>query len=103
MLRILRSSSLSRSLTVALSSRSLTVSLAPRRDLAAAYRVRLIFTPRCTGKVRKAVGGDTVDGNAGLIDGGRIAGTLAPLPLPLGSFTRPFNPRAFSAPGGRPL
>jgi len=103
MLRILRSSSLSRSLTVALSSRSLTVSLAPRRDLAAAYRVRLIFTPRCTGKVRKAVGGDTVDGIAGLIDGGGIAGTLAAFPMPLGSLTEPFNPRAFAGPGGMPL
>jgi hypothetical protein len=52
MLRILRSSSLSRSPTVALSSRlssrSRTVSLAPRRDLAVAYRVRLILSARCT-------------------------------------------------------
>src|SRR5260370_41304768 len=56
MLRIWRSSSLSRSLTVALSSRSRTVSLAARRDLTVAYRVRLVLTARCTGKGRKAGG-----------------------------------------------
>jgi hypothetical protein len=33
-------------------SRSRTVALAERRDLDAAYRVRLIFTALCTGNVR---------------------------------------------------
>src|SRR5258708_416378 len=107
MLRILRSSSLSRSLTVALSSRSRTVSLAAslaaRGDLTVAYRVRLILPARCTGKVRKAVGGDTVGGITGLMAGGGIAGTRAALPMPLGSLIEPFNPRAFAGPGGMPL
>jgi hypothetical protein len=35
--------------------------------------------------------------------GGGIAGTLAALPMPLGSLTEPFNPRAFAGPGGMPL
>ena len=96
MLRILRSSSLSRSLTVALSSRSRTVSLAARRDFTVANRVRLILAARCTGNVRNAVGGDTVDGIAGLMAGGGIAGTLAALPMPLGSLTEPLRPRAFA-------
>src|SRR5258705_1195070 len=104
MLRILRSSSLSRSLTVALSSRlssrSRTVSLAARRDLTVAYRVRLILTARCTGKVRKAVGGDTVGGITGLMAGGGIAGTRAALPMPLGSLIEPVNSPAIAGPGG---
>ena len=82
---------------------SLTVSLSARRDLAAATRVRLIFTARCTGNVRKAAGGDTVGGITGLIAGGGIAGTLAALPMPLGSLTEPLSPRAFAGPGGMPL
>jgi len=82
---------------------SRTVSLAARRDLTAANRVRLILTARCTGKVRKAVGGDTVGGITGLMVGGGIAGTLAALPMPLGSLTEPFGPRAFAGPGGMPL
>ena len=39
----------------------------------------------------------------GLMTGGGIAGTLAALPMPLGSLTEPFNPRAFAGPGGIPL
>jgi hypothetical protein len=39
----------------------------------------------------------------GLIAGGGIAGTLAALPMPLGSLTEPFSPRAFAGPGGMPL
>ena len=39
----------------------------------------------------------------GVITGGGIAGTLAALPMPLGSLTEPFNPRAFAGPGGMPL
>ena len=39
----------------------------------------------------------------GLIAGGGIAGTLAALPMPLGSFTEPLGPRAFAGPGGMPL
>ena len=39
----------------------------------------------------------------GLMAGGGIAGTLAALPMPLGSLTEPFCPRAFPGPGGMPL
>ena len=42
-------------------------------------------------------------GITGVIVGGGIAGTLAALPMPLGSLTEPFNPRAFAGPGGMPL
>src|SRR5260370_28181978 len=35
--------------------------------------------------------------------GGGIAGTLAALPMPLGSLTEPLSPRAFAGPGGMPL
>jgi hypothetical protein len=35
--------------------------------------------------------------------GGGNAGTLAALPMPLGSLTEPFSPRAFAGPGGMPL
>ena len=42
-------------------------------------------------------------GITGLIAGGGIAGTLAALPMPLGSLTEPFSPRAFAGPGGMPL
>jgi hypothetical protein len=38
-----------------------------------------------------------------VIVGGGIAGALAALPMPLGSLTEPFNPRAFAGPGGMPL
>jgi hypothetical protein len=44
-----------------------------------------------------------VGGVTGVIAGGGIAGTLAALPMPLGSLTEPFNPRAFAGPGGMPL
>jgi hypothetical protein len=69
-----------------------------RRNLDAANRVRLIFTARCTGGE-----GDTTGGITGVIAGGGIAGTLAALPMPLGSLTEPFSPRAFAGPGGMPL
>jgi hypothetical protein len=39
----------------------------------------------------------------GLIVGGGIAGTLAALPMPLGSLTEPLRPRAFPGPGAIPL
>ena len=39
----------------------------------------------------------------GLIAGGGIAGTLAALPMPLGSLTEPLSPRAFPGPGAMPL
>ena len=42
-------------------------------------------------------------GVTGVMAGGGIAGTLAALPMPLGSLTEPFNPRAFAGPGGMPL
>ena len=42
-------------------------------------------------------------GLTGVMAGGGIAGTLAALPMPLGSLTEPFNPRAFAGPGGMPL
>jgi hypothetical protein len=35
--------------------------------------------------------------------GGGIAGTLAALPMPLGSLTEPLSPRALAGPGGMPL
>jgi hypothetical protein len=35
--------------------------------------------------------------------GDGIAGTLAALPMPLGSLTEPLSPRAFAGPGGMPL
>jgi len=82
---------------------SLTAALSARRDLAAATRVRLIFTARCTGNVRKTVGADTVGGITGVMVGGGIAGTLAALPMPLGSLTEPLSPRAFAGPGRMPL
>jgi hypothetical protein len=44
-----------------------------------------------------------VGGITGLIAGGGIAGTLAALPMPLGSLTEPLSPRAFAGPGGMPL
>jgi hypothetical protein len=44
-----------------------------------------------------------VGGVTGAIAGGGIAGTLAALPMPLGSLTEPFNPRAFAGPGAMPL
>ena len=42
-------------------------------------------------------------GVTGVIAGGGIAGTLAALPMPLGSLTEPLSPRAFAGPGGMPL
>ncbi|HEY5126522.1 MAG TPA: hypothetical protein VIJ35_04370 [Bradyrhizobium sp.] len=39
----------------------------------------------------------------GVMVGGGIAGTLAALPMPLGSLTEPLSPRAFAGPGGMPL
>jgi len=44
-----------------------------------------------------------VGGLTGLIAGGGIAGTLAALPMPLGSLTEPLGPRAFAGPGAMPL
>jgi hypothetical protein len=44
-----------------------------------------------------------VGGITGVIVGDGIAGTLAALPMPLGSLTEPFSPRAFAGPGGMPL
>lgn len=42
-------------------------------------------------------------GVTGVIAGGGIAGTLAALPMPLGSPTEPLSPRTFPGPGGMPL
>ena len=42
-------------------------------------------------------------GITGDMDGGGIAGTLAALPMPLGSLTEPLSPRAFPGPRGMPL
>ena len=42
-------------------------------------------------------------GITAVIAGGGIAGTLAALPMPLGSLTEPLGPRAFAGPGGMPL
>jgi hypothetical protein len=76
---------------------------AARRVLDVANRVRLIFTARCTVNVRWAAGGEKVGGITGVIAGGGIAGTLAALPMPLGSLTEPLSPRAFAGPSGMPL
>ena len=46
---------------------------------------------------------DTVGGIAGVMVGGGTAGTLAALPMPLGSLIEPLGPRAFAGPGGMPL
>ena len=88
-------SSLSFSLTVARA--------AARRDLVATNRVRFVLTARCTGNVREADGAETEGTGAGLMAGGGGAGTLAALPMPLGSLTAPLSPRAFAGPGGMPL
>jgi hypothetical protein len=96
MLVILWSSNLSFSLTAA--------RVAEWRDPDAASRARLVLTDRCTGNVRLvAAGPDRVGTGTGVMTGGGIAGTLAALPMPLGSLTEPFNPRAFAGPGGIPL
>lgn len=44
-----------------------------------------------------------MDGVTGVIVGGGIAGTLAALPMPLGSLTEPLSPRVFAGPGAMPL
>jgi hypothetical protein len=96
MLVILWSSNLSFSLTAA--------RVAEWRDIDGASRARLVLTDRCTGNVRLAAAGpDRVGTGTGVMTGGGIAGTLAALPMPLGSLTEPFNPRAFAGPGGIPL
>jgi hypothetical protein len=68
-----------------------------------AVRVRLILVARGTPTVRVTTGLETVGGNIGVIAGGDIAGTLAALPMPEGSESEPFGPRAFAGPGGIPL
>ena len=73
------------------------------RNLVVAYRVRFVLTTRCTWNVRDAAGADALGTGTGLIAGGGIAGTLPALPMPLGSLTEPFGPRAFAGPGGMPL
>jgi len=88
----LRSSSLPCSLTVA--------RVAARRDLDAANRVRFHLDGSLHREsFGKAEGGDTAGTGTGLIAGGGIAGTLAALPMPLGSLTEPLSPRAFAGPG----
>ena len=76
---------------------------AARRDLDIANRGRFNLTARCTGNVRVTAGEDNVGGITGLMAGGGIAGTLAALPMPLGSLIEPLGPRAFAGPGGMPL
>jgi len=76
---------------------------AARRDLDVANRGRFNLTARCTGNVRVTAGEDSVGGITGLMAGGGIAGTLAALPMPLGSLIEPLGPRAFAGPGGMPL
>ena len=88
-------SSLSFSLTAA--------RVSERRNLVVACRVRFILTTRLTGNVRDTAGADAPGTGTGLIAGGGAAGTLPALPMPLGSLTEPFSPRAFAGPGGMPL
>ncbi len=42
-------------------------------------------------------------GTTGVMVGDGSAGTLAALPMPLGSLTEPLSPRAFAGPGAMPL
>ena len=81
----------------------MAVFAAARRDLDVANRGRFNLTARCTGNVRVTAGEDSVGGITGLMAGGGIAGTLAALPMPLGSLIEPLGPRAFAGPGGMPL
>src|SRR5947199_2253480 len=76
---------------------------AARRDRAVANRGRCNLTARCTGNVRVTAGEESVGGIAGVMVGGGTAGTLAALPMPLGSLIEPLGPRAFAGPGGMPL
>jgi hypothetical protein len=76
---------------------------AARPDLDVATRVRLIFTVAGTGPVRVTIGDDALGTGAGLRSGCGSGGTLAALPMPLGSLTEPFRPRALAGPGGMPL
>jgi hypothetical protein len=82
---------------------SLTAARSAPRVLVAAYRVRLNLETRCIGNVREAAGADAFGTGTGLIAGGGAAGALAALPIPLGSLTEPFRPRAFAGPGAMPL
>jgi hypothetical protein len=95
---------------------------AARCGLDSEARVRLVLATRgvpddpvtagpdgALGLTGLIAGGGVVEGTGraggviGLIVGGGIAGTLAALPMPLGSLTEPLNPRAFAGPGGMPL
>src|SRR5713101_8416275 len=76
---------------------------AVRPDPDPAYLVRLILTMAGTGPVRVTTGDDRLGTGTGLRSGCGSAGTLAALPMPLGSLTEPFSPRAFAGPGGMPL
>ena len=76
---------------------------AARPDLDVATRVRLIFTVAGTGPVRVTTGDDKLGTGTGFRFGCGSEGTLAALPMPLGSLTEPFRPRAFAGPGGMPL
>ena len=81
----------------------MAVFAAARRDLDVANRGRCNLTARCIGNVRVTAGEDSVGGITGVMVGGGTAGTLAALPMPLGSLIEPLGPRAFAGPGGMPL
>jgi hypothetical protein len=76
---------------------------AARPDLDVATRVRLIFTIAGTGPLPVTIGDDTLGTGTGFRFGCGSGGTLAALPMPLGSLTEPFRPRALAGPGGMPL
>jgi hypothetical protein len=76
---------------------------AVRPDADLAYRVRLILTMAGTGPVRVTIGDDRLGTGTGFRFGCGSGGTLAALPMPLGSLTEPFSPRALAGPGGMPL
>jgi hypothetical protein len=78
---------------------------AARRERAVANRGgRRNLTTRCIGSGREdETGGAMLGGVTGVMVGGGGAGTLAALPMPEGSLSEPFSPRALPGPGGMPL
>jgi hypothetical protein len=56
-----------------------------------------------TGPARVTTGDETLGTGTGFRFGCGSGGTLAALPMPLGSLTEPFSPRALAGPGGMPL
>jgi hypothetical protein len=82
----------------------MVVSVAARLDPdSLANRVRLTLTMDGTAVGRVTTGEAMLGTGTGLRSGYGSAGTLAALPIPLGSLTEPLSPRALAGPGGMPL